>query len=299
MRNAESIKARIKNLSDSTGRTNQDVLIAYALERTIYRISVSKYSDYFTLKGGIFLYALFHGEFSRVTTDIDLLAQHINNDSENMKNIFKEIFSIESNDPLFFDINTLTVSNITEFKKYHGVNVSIIALLDKTRIPVSIDIGFGDIIYPNRTLIDFPCVLDDDSAQIYAYSLYSSVAEKFEAMVSLGYANSRFKDFYDVYILNHKYDFEGSTLQNALLETFEHRNTAFDDLVIFEDDFINDTLRQSRWKAFAKKKKISLKITLQETLGSIKTFLNPVVESIVANRQFNLSWNHETQQWDA
>lgn len=193
--NAESVKARLKNVAIETGRTFQDLLGSYGMERTLYRLSVSEYREKFTLKGGIFLYALYDGDYPRATTDIDLLAKGIGNDIEAMKTVFAHIFSITTDDPLKFDLESLEVKAITEFKEYHGANVSIIAFLDRTRIPVSIDIGFGDVIYPDRVLMDFPVLLSEDAPEVYAYSLYSSIAEKFEAIVSLGYDNSRFKDF--------------------------------------------------------------------------------------------------------
>ena len=125
MRSVASIKDRLKNRSRETGKTLQELYTVYGLERTIYRLSISKYKDNFTLKGGIFLYALFEGNYARATTDIDFLAQKISNELEDMKAVFTEIFSLEADDPLRYDLNTLNVTSITEFKKYHGVNVSI------------------------------------------------------------------------------------------------------------------------------------------------------------------------------
>lgn len=190
MKNAESVKARLKNIAKETGRTMQDVLIAYGLERTILRLSKSRYAEKFTLKGGIFLYALMDGEFARATTDIDLLAQGINNDTDKMKEVFRDIFSVKTDDPLRYDLDSLSAKSITEFKEYHGVNVSIDAYLDRTKIQVSVDVGFGDIVYPKRVKMDFPVILSEENPLIYAYSLGSSIAEKFEAIVSLGYDNS-------------------------------------------------------------------------------------------------------------
>ena len=148
MINADSIKARLKNQAKEDGKTMQEELTTYGLERTIYRISVSKYADRFTLKGGILMYALFDGDFARATTDIDLLAQNISADIDEMKKVFEDIFSQTHDDALRYDINTLNVHTITEFKEYHGVNISIKAYLDKTKVPISIDIGFGDVVYP-------------------------------------------------------------------------------------------------------------------------------------------------------
>ncbi|WP_456082352.1 nucleotidyl transferase AbiEii/AbiGii toxin family protein [Mediterraneibacter sp.] len=134
MTNAISVKERLKKQAIEDGKTMQAKLVTYGLERTIYRLSVSKYAEKFTLKGGIFLYALFDGEYARATKDIDLLAQCIPNDAEEMTNVFNDIFSIECDDALQFDMNTLEVINITEFKEYHGVNVSIMGYLDRTKM---------------------------------------------------------------------------------------------------------------------------------------------------------------------
>lgn len=159
-----------------------EILVLYGLERTVYRISISKYAPHFVLKGGIFLYALLEGQYPRATTDIDLLAQQIGNDTEEIKHVFTDIFSLETDDPLRFDLDTLRVIPITEFKEYHGINISIIAYLDRTRIPISIDIGYGDIIYPECIEMDFPMVLNDERPRIFAYSIVSVIAEKLEAI---------------------------------------------------------------------------------------------------------------------
>lgn len=168
MTSAISVKDRLKTQAMEDGKTMQDKLVTYGLERTIYRLSVSQYAERFTLKGGIFLYALFDGEYARATMDIDLLAQRIPNDAEEMKKV------------------------------------------------------------------------------LYAYSIYSVIAEKFEAIVSLGLANGRYKDFYDIYVLADRYGLDGTELKNAIVETFTHRGTGFDDIAAFEDDFTEDATRQGR-----------------------------------------------------
>lgn len=242
-------------------------------------MSISPYSENFTLKGGIFLYALFNGDYARATVDIDLLAQRIGNDTEKMKQVFTDIFSRETEDPLRFDFDSLDVHAITEFKDYHGVNVSIMAYLDRTRIALSIDIGFGDVIYPERVKMEFPVVLSDENPEIYAYSLASCVAEKFEAIVSLGYENSRLKDYYDLYVLASSYDFDRRELQEAFKETFGHRNTGFDDIVAFEDGFAGDNVRRSRWNAFTKKKKAVVKNFIYDIVltQTVTNFLHAVL----------------------
>jgi len=296
--NVASIKDRLNNISKKTGREFQDLLIAYGLERTIYRISISKYKERFVLKGGIFLYALSDGDYSRVTVDIDLLAQHISNDIDNMGEIFSEIFSIECDDVLRFDIDSLKVKSITEFKEYHGVNVSINAYLDKTLIPITIDIGFNDVIYPEKVEMDFPVLLNNETPRIYAYSIYTAIAEKFEAFVSLGLANSRYKDFYDIYTLAKTYNLDGNTLKNAIVETFNHRKTTFDNIVAFNDDFINNPINVQRWNSFNKKKKVLNIVSFQDTIDLIKVLFIPIIESIINDKEFDKKWSKDINNWE-
>ncbi len=297
MINAVSVKERLKNQAKASGRTMQDELVTFGLERTIYRLSVSNYVGRFTLKGGIFLYALFEGNYARATMDIDLLAQQMSNNAEDMRKVFQDIFSIECDDALKFDLTSLKVINITEFKEYHGVNVSIMGYLDKTKVPVSIDIGFGDVIYPERVQMDFPVLLDMETPKIYAYSIYSVIAEKFEAIVSLGLANGRYKDFYDIYILSRNYELEGNKLQNAIIETFNHRETGFEDIVAFEANFIEDSVRQGRWDSFVKKKRAIIKMGFADVIEQTKKLLMPIVKSIENNKEFNKEWDKNSKEW--
>lgn len=297
MINAMSVRDKLKNQAKEDGRTMQDELVTYGLERAIYRLSISKYAEQFTLKGGIFLYALFDGNFARATMDIDLLAHHLSNDAEHIKKVFHNIFSIECDDALRFDLNSLDVINITEFKEYHGVNVSIMGYLERTRVPVSIDIGFGDAIYPERMRMNFPILLDMEAPKVYAYSIYSVISEKFEAFVSLGLANGRYKDFYDIYVLSANYNLDGNELKNAIIETFAHRETGFDDIVAFESGFTEDSVRQGRWRAFIKKKKAMEKVEFAEAIERSKKLLAPIVEAIEQNKEFCCQWDKDRQDW--
>ena len=145
---------------------------------------------------------------------------------------------IECDDAISFDLNSMEAKNITEFKDYHGVNLSLNAYMDRTRIPVNIDIGFGDVIYPQRQIMDYPVILDDEAPILYVYSKESIIAEKFEAIVSLGTLNSRYKDFYDICVLSEQSDFNGSDLQEAIIETFEHRGTSLKNI----DERCKDTI---------------------------------------------------------
>ena len=177
MKTAESVKAQIKHQAKIRKRDVQDLYILYVLERILYRLSVSPYKDMFVLKGGCLLYGLFRGQFTRTTTDIDLLGLRIMNDVDNMKTVFMSILNIECDDAIHFDIDTVSARSITELRKYHGVNVSALAYLDHTRIPVSIDIGFDDVIFPDKWKMEYPTILDDKPPIISAYSLESIIAE--------------------------------------------------------------------------------------------------------------------------
>lgn len=298
MTNAASIKARLNNRARAGKKTFQEVLIAYALERSIYRLSVSEYAEHFILKGGVFLYALFECEFARATSDIDLLAKNISNDITEIERVFEKIFSIECEDAIRYDLETLKVKSITEFKEYHGVNVSIFAYLDRTRIPVSVDIGFGDIVCPDKVKMVFPALLDMEQPEIYAYSISSVIAEKFEAIVSLGDANSRYKDFYDIYMLAGRYDIDGMELSESMRETFAHRGTGFEDMYALTDAFSESKIHQSRWRAFLNKKKAMVNVEFKTVIVLLRTFLLPVVDSIVEGREYLLKWNSNLQKWD-
>lgn len=297
MISASSIKERLKNKAIETGKTMQELLIAYGLERTIYRLSISEYLEKFTLKGGIFLYALYKGNYSRVTRDIDLLGARTPNNIDSLKNIFIDIFSIKCDDALVFDLNTLTINEITANKEYHGVNVSITALLEKTKIPVSIDIGFGDEIYPCKTKMEFPVILDMDAPTVYAYSMYSIIAEKFEAIVSLGDANSRYKDFYDIYMIASGYEINSIELKKALLATFKTRGTNFEGIVAFDNAFINSDLHNRRWKNFVAKKRALEIISFKEVILVIKKLLLPIVNSIINDEFFVALWDYRQKCW--
>ncbi|NLM16041.1 MAG: nucleotidyl transferase AbiEii/AbiGii toxin family protein [Clostridiaceae bacterium] len=297
MSSAASVKDKLKNYAKKSGRLFGDVLTVYVLERVLFRISKSEYMNNFTLKGGILLYALYEDDFTRATTDIDLLGRNITNDKDELKSVFAQILSIETDDPIRFDINAIEVINITEFKKYHGVNIGTTAYIDKTKVPVSIDIGFGDIVYPERIMMEYPTVLDNDAPQIFAYSTYSIVAEKMEAIASLGVTNSRYKDFYDLCTLSEREDFDGELLREAIIETFKNRNTTFDDIAAFEESFRDNYERQQRWNGFLRNKKVSDARSFSEAVSSTKSFLLPVIDAIRQNNSFKKRWIHTKKQW--
>lgn len=294
--NADSVKARLKNFAIDSGCTFQEALVYYGLERTIYRISISPYASHFVLKGGILLYAIFDGRYERATTDVDLLARRISNSAEEMKNVFRIIFAQDGYDGLIFDLDSVKVEDITEFKEYHGLHISVVAYLERTRIPIGIDIGFGDIIYPDAVEMEFPVILDMETPKLNAYSLESLIAEKLEAIIKNGFFNSRYKDFYDIYILSKKYSFSYERLYSAVEETFMNRKTLITmDSAAFSDNFINDAIHQARWKSFLKKKKTMIFVSLNDAMARIISFAEPLL--VAPENQFE-RWNPDEGRWE-
>ena len=294
--NAESVKAKLKNIAQETGLTFQEALTYYGLERTIYRISVSEYAEHFILKGGIFLYAIFERNYARATTDVDLLARKISNSNAEMKTVFQSILSQKIDDALVFDPDSIKVEDITEFKEYHGLHISVVGYLDRTKIPIGIDIGFGDVIYPDAVKMEFPVIFDMEPPMINAYSIESSVAEKIEAIIHNGYLNSRYKDFYDIYVLSSKYAFSYEYLKKAVYETFENRKTPMSmDSAAFGNEFLNDPLHQTRWNSFLKKKKAIIQISMDEAITRIKILVQPIFEGTLPKES---NWNPHIGRWE-
>ncbi len=253
MMNAESVKARLKNLAAKTGHTFHEALTYYGLERTIYRISVSPYAEHFILKGGIFLYAIFDGDYQRATTDIDLLARRISNSRDEMKAIFKDILAQDIDDSLIFDPDKISVTDITEFKKYHGLHISAVGYLGRTKIPVAIDIGYGDVIYPDVKEDTLSC-------------------------------------------LSRTYAFTYLDMRSAVTETFSHRITDMTmDSAVFSDDFIHDTIHQTRWDSFLKRKKALIQIPISDAMNRIKVFIKPLLQE---PDQKLLAWNPKEGCWE-
>ena len=218
MSKTDSIKARLRNVALINGKPYDYVLTHYFIERVLYRISVSPYAQNFVLKGGLLLQAILE-EKARATRDIDLLAQRVNNREDELLTMFKEILSINSDDGVIFDLDSLEASPITQEAAYQGISLTINAFLDRTKGRVHMDIGFGDVVTPNPISMTYPVLLDTSEIHLKAYSLESVISEKFHAMVDLAFANSRMKDFFDVSMLAITNDFDGDVLQQAIQST--------------------------------------------------------------------------------
>lgn len=251
----KSIRTRLLNLSREEGVEYMKVLVRYLHERLLFRISASPYKGNFLLKGSSLLFAL-DGFKARPTIDIDLLGERISNDRDSLRAVFQKICSIECvDDGVVFDASSLELEPIAAEKKYPGTCVKVVAHLDTIVQQISIDIGFGDVVTPYPLSLDYPLLLPDvPSVELYAYSLETLIAEKFHTMVDRDESNSRMKDFFDVYQLFTNHEIDKELLSEAIVSTFQNRNTTYrESLMLFTDKFSSDVARNTQWSSFLKK----------------------------------------------
>ncbi|MHC1787758.1 MAG: nucleotidyl transferase AbiEii/AbiGii toxin family protein [Christensenellales bacterium] len=297
MNKAASVKARLMNAAEKEKRSYQELLQTYGLERVIYRLSRSKYATKFALKGGILLYALFDGKYARSTTDIDLLGMEISRERDAVREIFQEIFAVVLDDGVVIDPNSIRAEDIAQAKVYPGVRITAVACLERTKIPITIDIGFGDDIVPAPIALHFPAILDDLDTNVGAYSLESVVAEKLEAVAALGFLNSRYKDFFDICMLSRSFVFDGKQLMDAISATFTRRNTSVLVITAFEESFSADAMHQRRWEAFIKKKATLSSLTLSDVVHEIMRFLTPVLDALREGYILDKVWDYQASAW--
>ena len=293
---AASVLARLKNKAKESGRSYQLCMQLFCQEEFLRRLEKSEYAENLVLKGGLFIYSLTDFD-SRVTVDVDFLLRKIPNTPEQLKTILEKIIAVDTgNDFVTFEIKD--IAPIAVAKKYAGIGASIIARIKNTKTPFSIDFGVGDIIVPKQEKRKIPTQLSDfDAPMVNTYSIETTVAEKIDAILSLMEFSSRMKDYYDIYYLANKFDFDGVTLTEALKKTFENRNHDFT-IEQFEQmlEFDSDDAMQKKWKAFIKK--INIKTDDFETvLKTIKLFLVEPFIAAVENKNFDNKWSCVTNQW--
>lgn len=293
---AASVLARLKNKASESGRSYQLCLQLFCQEEFLRRLEKSKYAENLVLKGGLFLYSITDFD-SRVTIDVDFLLRKIPNTPEQLKNMLEEIIAVQTgNDFVTFEIKG--IAPIAVAKKYAGISASMIAIIKNTRTPFGIDFGVGDIIVPKQRKRKIPTQLDNFLAPtINTYSIETTVAEKIDAILSLMEFSSRMKDYYDIYYLANKFDFDGATLTEALKKTFENRGHNFT-IEQFEQvmSFYNDEAMQKKWKAFVRKIDTNTD-DYGTVLKTISTFLTRPFTSAVENKEFIEQWVATENQW--
>ena len=293
---AASVRAKLQNIKEKTGEDFQFLLMKFAAERLLYRLSISPYQDKFLLKGAA-LFNVWFNEPHRPTKDVDLLGRG-ENDIPAVEKIFREICQIESQDGLEFPLETLQGSLIREGEVYQGVRITLTAMLAKARIPLQIDVGFGDAVTPKPKTETLPTLLDLPAPKLKLYPKETVVAEKFNAMVKLGIGNSRMKDFWDVNYLIEKFEFAGKVLQKALTATFKNRQTDFPTELplALTDEFATNPAIMLRWNGFIKRNKISKNADFGKIIENLRNFYEPLIEASKANNDFSKNWTNE-QNW--
>jgi hypothetical protein len=290
---AASVRQRLLNLARTRNEDFGLLLTKYALERMLYRISQSEYQAIFVLKGAL-LFELWTDQRYRPTRDADFLAEG-ENDPARFAQIFKELCTISvPDDGLVFDPETVTAERIKENADYEGVRVNFMGFLEKARIPMQIDIGFGDAVTPEASKIAFPVILDSPPPVLLTYPKETVIAEKFEAMVKLGIANSRMKDFHDLRALAQLFAFEGELLSEAIRRTFERRKTALPvtaSPTVFTSEFFDDEAKKNQWNAFINKNRLYVPaISLQEAVADIERFVMPLIAPTQEEGQRVRTW---------
>ena len=280
-----SVRALLQNKAKETNRPFAEVLQYYGMERFLYRFSRSEYADKFILKGAL-MFTVWQVPQRRTTLDIDLSSTY-NNQIATIEKVIRDVCKVSvAPDGLIFDSQTIKGQKIKEDADYEGVRIKFRGFLERARIPMQIDVGFGDVIYPKPKTINYPVILDFPKPHLKGYPAESVVSEKFEAMVKLGLLNSRMKDFYDIWLMMRQFDFDGLKLVEALKRTFRHRKTSLPQhkTLFAEEIYDEKSDRQTLWKAFLRKGDIKhAPEKLSTTAREIENFLlSHLIRSIKA-----------------
>jgi hypothetical protein len=272
----ESIRQRLKNLSDQRNRPFDEILRYYAIERFLYRLSISPHANKFFLKGGLML-KVWDSLDHRATIDIDLLAK-TSNQIDNLHQIITEVAEIPyEEDGIAFDTQKLILRKTQTGGDYNGVSSSFSAKLFTTKMPILIDIGFNDIIIPKPQQIQYPTLLDMPQPNLLGYTLETVIAEKFESVVKLALVNTRMKDFYDLWTILKSYHIQADKLSIAIEEVFANRKTPLKYPIAFTAEFYDNKETKQRWNNFLSamgKTPVKFEEVILELSKSISTFFD-------------------------
>ena len=287
-----SIRTRLKNRAKEINRSFSEILQYYGMERFLYRFSRSKYADKFILKGAL-MFTVWQVPERRTTLDIDFSAR-FNNSVANIEKAIRDVCKVlVIPDGLMFDPKTVKAQKIKEGADYEGVRIKFRGFLERARITMQVDVGFGDIIYPKPQPIDYPVILELPKPHLKGYTIESVTSEKFESMVKLGLLNSRMKDFYDIWLMMRQFDFDGSKLIEALKRTFGNRKTPLpESKPLFAKEIYDEKSdRQRLWKSFLKRGDIKhAPEKLGITAKAIEDFLVKPLETIKETQEFGEKW---------
>lgn len=248
----ESIYSRLKNVAKLRKRPVQEILKYYAMERFLYRLSVSTHQSSFYLKGGLML-MVWDPMSHRATVDIDLLAK-TSNSIANLQKIINEVCTIEViPDGMVFASNTLKLSGAQLEAEYSGISAAFSAQLFTAKLPMRIDFRFSDTILPHPAKVKYPTLLDFPPPELKGYTPQTSIAEKFESIIRLGFANTRMKDFYDIWLLIQQFDFDRNELKGIIQQVLKNRGTTLEiSPIAFLKTFYDNQIKKDKWNAFLK-----------------------------------------------
>ena len=274
---AASVRARLLNLAKAEGSDFNQVLVRYALERFLYRLSQSAHADRFVLKGAL-LFTLWYDMPHRPTRDADLLGFGPS-DLESISRTFREIASIAVNDGITFDPGSVNAEEIRKNAGYAGARVVITGDLANARCKTLIDIGFGDAVTPGPVQAEYPVLIEGFPApRLQTYPVYTVVAEKLHAIALLGMTNSRVKDYFDLQVMLERESLNMNTVAQAISATFTRRGMAVPTKlpIGLSDEFAADRSRQALWTAFAKKNGLAM-TPLADVVARIRSALEPAI----------------------
>lgn len=287
-----SVRQRLLNLSQARNYEFQLTLTHYAIERLLYRLSQSTAGDGFLLKGAM-LFNLWTGELHRPTRDLDLSGQG-DPSTDRLHLIFQDLCALTvAPDGLIFDPDSVQITPIRELQEYDGQRVKLTAHLANARIPLQIDIGFGDAVTPAPVTVEYPTLLDFPAPQLRIYPKETVVAEKTQALVALGMANSRMKDFYDLWFLANKFSFAGEPLADAMSATFARRRTPIpaDQPLGLTETFYHHLQKQQQWRAFLSRNEIELdENSFADIIDELRKFLMPPLVAARNQTHFVATW---------
>jgi predicted nucleotidyltransferase component of viral defense system len=275
---AASIRAKLQQIAKKDGIAFQVIIFRFLHERFLYRLSNSPYKNQFFLKGGALLYSVEETK-TRPTKDLDFLAQSIQNELVEIKKALEKICDLPySEDAVWFDSSSVESERITEQDKYEGVRIYLECGFDTIRQKLQIDIGFGDVMVPAPQEITYPILLPTlEIPLVQAYSIETVIAEKFQAMIELSSANSRMKDFYDVYQILMKGNYNPDTLGEAIRGTFRNRKTNYQpNHALFNGEIGQSPVFQNAWGNFLKKTKVEAPVDFSEVLVFITSSLQEI-----------------------
>jgi predicted nucleotidyltransferase component of viral defense system len=286
-----SIRQRLLDRAKKRGEDYNYTLSQYAIERFLYRLGQSQRRDRFVLKGAS-LFCLWSQEPHRATWDLDLLGRGPGGVPD-VEQAMRDICATEvEEDGLVFDVSSLHGEPIRVDQEYEGVRVRLEVRLGDARIPMQIDVGFGDAVTPPPRLQDYPVALNQPAPKVLAYSRETVIAEKLEALVSLGLSNGRMKDFYDLHFLATHFPFSGALLADAVRHTFDRRKTAIPDAIPvgLSDEFAAVPERSKQWSAFVRRGRLGTKVELLPLLSVLRAFLLPVLDSARKGESLKADW---------